>query len=210
VNTTTILIILVFLAVCASAAVQFATYRALMSIINERKADLEEFQRGLEDGQITEVQSAVVESDVEETQQLKIVGQHPRPPFPAPMVGGETVKQWMIHLYNNDNIWSMFTDSFYIRVTSNPLVKPLFAGKDLADIKRKFLATLLIMCDKGVSEAAAATLIKMHEHLNMSEGAYNAVMTSLEDTLVQYRVPEETIAQFVPMIDYFRDEMVAA
>ena len=66
------------------------------------------------------------------------------------------------------------------------------------------------MCDKGVDEHAAATLIDKHLHLNMSEAAYDATMNALEETLVQYRVPEETIGQFVPMIDYFRDEMVAA
>lgn len=201
-STTTILVILVFLVVCASCALQFATYQALRSLIAGR----EEPQPAEPD----EKYSPAIEDLDQPTEALKIVGNHPRPPFPAPMVNGETAKQWMIHLYNNDNIWAMFTDSFYVRLHSRPLVWRLFEGKDLNDIKRKFLATLLIMCDKGVNERAAATLVELHMHLNMSVKVYDSVMEALEETLVQYRVPQETISQFVPMIDYFRDEMTVA
>jgi len=218
VSTTTILVVLVLLVVCGSAALQFYTYRALTLIIGERKREREAFERAVASGKPVELPVMSVSrgqgptvSDVEETQKLKVVSPlAPRPPFPAPMVGDLTVKQWMIHAYLNDNIWARFVDSFYVRASSSPFVAPLFADKDMADIKRKFLATLLIMCDKGVDEHAAATLIDKHLHLNMSEAAYDATMNALEETLVQYRVPEETIGQFVPMIDYFRDEMVAA
>ena len=139
---------------------------------------------------------------------IKPVPIRPRPPFGPPMVGEETLKSWLIHLYNNDGVWSRFVEDFYVRAMTNHLVRPYFEGKDTQEIQKKFLATLLILTDKGVSEAAAATLVQRHMHLGITEAAYDATMEALEVTLEAYRVPEATIRQFLPMIDFFRDEMV--
>ena len=132
------------------------------------------------------------------------------PPFPAPTVNGDTLKNWMIHRYNRDNVWSDVVDAFYVRAASNHKVRPYFEGRNLADIKKKFLATLLILTDKGVSEPAAAALVKRHDRLNITEEAYDATLEALEITLEQYGVPERTLEQMVPMIDYFRETMVTA
>ena len=130
------------------------------------------------------------------------------PPFPAPTVGDDTLKQWLIHRYRRDNVWNEVVDDFYVRAASNHTVRPYFAGRDLAEIKKKFLATLLILTDKGVSEPAAAALVKKHVNLDITEDAYDATMEALEVVLERYGVPESTLEQMVPMINYFRETMV--
>ena len=71
---------------------------------------------------------------------IKPVPIRPRPPFGPPMVGEETLKSWLIHLYNNDGVWSRFVEDFYVRAMTNHLVRPYFEGKDTQEIQKKFLA----------------------------------------------------------------------
>lgn len=201
---------------CVSCAVSVALWRRFDELRREPKEAVSPTAESFHEavmaggGRLVEVQSAqVTPREAPEdppTQQLSVI--RTEPPFPPPMVGDETLKQWMVHSYSQDGIFARFVDAFYIRAASSHYVRPLFEGKDLNDIKKKFLATLLILLDKGVDERAAATLIKVHLPLNMTVEAYDATMAALETTLVEYRVPEDTIAQMVPMINYFRDEMV--
>lgn len=130
------------------------------------------------------------------------------PPFPAPMVGPDTLKQWLVHRYNRDNVWSSVVDDFYVRAASHHKVRPYFEGRDLDTIKKKFLATILIVTDKGVSEPAAAALVKRHAHLGITGEAYDATIEALVITLDSYGVRDETISQMVPMLRYFRETMV--
>jgi len=130
------------------------------------------------------------------------------PPFAAPTVGNVTLKEWLIHRTQRDNVWNEFVEDFYAKAASNYRVRPYFIGKPMNEIKRKFLATLLIVTDKGVDERAAKTLVERHAHLGITGEAYDSTMGALEETLEQYQVPENTIAQMVPLINYFGEHMV--
>lgn len=145
-----------------------------------------------------------------QTEVVSLMGDVLLPPFGPPMVGEYTLKMWLIHRHNRDGIWGSVVDDFYVKAGTNHIVRPYFEGKDLDAIKRKFLATLLILTDKGVSEPAAHALTKRHAHLGITQDVYDAVMDALVATLKSYDVKDETIAQLAPVVMYFRETMVTA
>lgn len=135
--------------------------------------------------------------------------------FKPPMIDGMTMRDWLRYHWasavrNGDEIWSRVVDEFYLRASQHPLVAPYFVGKDVAEIKKKFLATLLIVTHSGVTDVAAERLIELHKHLGITGDAYDATMNVLTDVLHDYGIPQTGTAQLIPMLKELRTGLVTA
>lgn len=148
------------------------------------------------------------------TQQIPVIRQQSnRVLFPPAMVGEMTLRDWLRYhwqakVWNQGDVWAHFVDHFYEDAAYNPHVSPFFQGHDLYEIKRKFLATLLIITHSGVTEAAATTLIERHKHLGITARAYDETIAALVRTMKKYQVPPTVVPQMQPMVHALREGLV--
>ena len=133
--------------------------------------------------------------------------------FKPPMLDGMTMRDWLRYHWrsvtlNEGDVWVRVVDHFYDRAADHPLVAPYFVDKNVGEIKKKFLATLLIVTHSGVTDVAAERLIEVHRGLGITGRAYDATVNALTDTLKEYGIPESATAQMIPMLKALRDGMV--
>jgi truncated hemoglobin YjbI len=135
--------------------------------------------------------------------------------FDPPMLDGMTMRDWLRYhwasqIWNDGDIWEKVVDDFYDDAASNPIILQYFDPETLPNVKRKFLATLLIVTHSGVNVASADTLVKRHAHLGITGEAYDATMAALVRTLYRYKVPESGVRQMMPMLMELRKGLVTA
>lgn len=135
--------------------------------------------------------------------------------FKPPMLDGMTMRDWLRYHWkslvgNNGDVWTRVVDRFYELAASHPLVAPYFVGKPVAEIKKKFLAILLIVTHSGITDVAAERLIELHRHLGITGEAYDATINALADTLHEFGIPPEGTAQMIPMLKELKKGLVTA
>lgn len=135
--------------------------------------------------------------------------------FEAPQLDGMSLRDWLRYhwasqIRNKGEVWQKVVDEFYLRAIRDPIVSPYFRNKDLDDIKRKFLATLLIVTHSGVTDVAAARLIQKHEHLGIQGLAYDRTIDILVTVLSEYGVPRRALDELGPMVRALREGLVTA
>jgi hypothetical protein len=111
---------------------------------------------------VQEVEAALSKGRIVETRSAKVrpVGiPDPRELlFPPPMVGKDTLKQWLMYRHRDEGVWTKVVSKFYIRALSDYRVLPVFKGYDTNDIQNKFLHTLMIVTDIGVTRGSGESL----------------------------------------------------
>lgn len=135
--------------------------------------------------------------------------------FPAPQLDGMSLRDWLRYhwqsqIRNRGEVWQKIVDEFYHRASEDPMVAPYFNGYDLDDIKRKFLATLLIVTHSGVTDVAAARLIQKHDHLGIEGPAYDRTIQILVSVLADYGVPRRALDELNPMVKALREGLVTS
>ncbi len=100
-------------------------------------------------------------------------------------------------------------DDFYARVLADPRLAPYFVDVDLSRLKahqRAFIAAAVggPAVYKGRDMAAA------HARLDIADAEFDAVVGHLVDTLIELRVPADTIAQIGSSLAPLRAEVVTA
>jgi truncated hemoglobin YjbI len=144
-----------------------------------------------------------------------------RPPFDPPMINGMTLRTWLIWSWETRkpadadpewSVWENVNDDFYSVAASKPAVLAVFEPylDDLPGIKRKFLATFLILTHIGLTQEAADRLVALHAHLRITGDVYDDTMDALLFVLDKYGVPKEGVDQLVPMVNYLGERMVNA
>lgn len=100
-------------------------------------------------------------------------------------------------------------DDFYRRLLDDPSLAPYFAGVDLAHLKshqRAFIAAAL----GGPELYAGRDMAAAHAGLDITDGAFDAVVAHLVQTLTSLGVPDDTIAGIGAALAPLRGDIVTA
>lgn len=129
---------------------------------------------------------------------------------PPPMVGGDTLRDWLIHYRNSPEAWADVTREFYNRAAGAPAVADYFVGVDWPRLQRHFTAALVLLTHSGVTRELPATAARWHSDVRNSDGdpitpdIFDAVIETLVGVLRDYDVPEDTLGQLAVTVAPFR------
>jgi hemoglobin len=129
---------------------------------------------------------------------------------PPPMVGSDTLRDWLIHYRNSPEAWADVTREFYDRAAGAPAVADYFVGVDWPRLKRHFMAALVLLTHTGVTRELPAIAARWHSDVRNSEGdpitpdIFDAVVETLVGVLRDYDVPEDTLGQLGVTVAPFR------
>lgn len=98
-------------------------------------------------------------------------------------------------------------DDFYLRVTHDALVAPLFSRIDLPALRqhqRQFLNTVL----DAPREPTAAYLREGHRDLHITPRQFDTVVGHLRAALQQAEVPAPLIAELMLTVEQYADDII--
>ncbi|WP_422769874.1 group I truncated hemoglobin [Plantactinospora sp. WMMC1484] len=99
-------------------------------------------------------------------------------------------------------------DGFYARVLADPELAPFFVGVELDRLKahqRAFIAAAL----GGPQIYAGRDMTAAHAGLNVTDGAFDAVVAHLASTLAELGVSGEDIAEIAATLAPLRPQIVS-
>lgn len=134
---------------------------------------------------------------------------------PPPLVGRDTLRDWLIHTHQKSNVWSEVVTEFYDRAASVPFVWDYFGSvTDRARLERHFLAMLVVLTHTGVTERMVKSLADNHAGVRNSHGqpitpeVWSAVVSTLVEVLWSKGVPERTLTQLGVTVTPLREALV--
>ena len=98
-------------------------------------------------------------------------------------------------------------DNFYLRVTTDALVAPVFARVDLAALRRhqqEFLNTVI----DAPPEPTAAYLREAHQDLQITPRQFGALVQHLQAALREAGVPEAVMTELVETVERYADDVI--
>jgi hemoglobin len=137
----------------------------------------------------------------------------PRPSdllVPPPMVGPDTLRDWLIHYRQDREAWTEVVEAFYTRAAQDPEIADYFVGVDWPRLQRHFTAALVLLTHTGVTRDLPATAARWHSDVCNSDGdpitpdIFDAVIETLVGVLRDYDVPEDTLGQLAVTVAPFR------
>jgi truncated hemoglobin YjbI len=129
---------------------------------------------------------------------------------PAPRIGGVTLRDWLIHHCHRDNVWQDVVTEFYTAAAADPEIAEYFAHIDSMErLQRKFLATLLILTNAGLTVGGLDAMRNRHAGLNITGDVYDRTILVLAEVLESKGVPGAAIEQLLPAVDLLRGAIVA-
>jgi hemoglobin len=137
----------------------------------------------------------------------------PRPSdllVPPPMVGPDTLRDWLIHYRQDREAWTEVVEAFYTRAAQDPEIADYFGGVDWPELKSHFLAALLLVTHSGVTRALPAAMAARHAGVRNSTGdpitpvIFDRTIGVLVDVLREREVPADTLAQLGRAVGPFR------
>lgn len=146
----------------------------------------------------------------EPSQRTEVRTGRPDPLAPPPMVGRDTLRDWLIHYRKDGNVWSDVVAEFYNRAAQDPAVADYFGGVDWDHLKKHFMAALVLIAHSGVSHDLPATAARWHADVRNSKGdpitpaIFDATIGVLVGVLRDYDVPEATLEQLGVTVAPFR------
>jgi hemoglobin len=129
---------------------------------------------------------------------------------PPPMVGGDTLRDWLIHYRQTPEAWMDVVQEFYDRAAQDEEIADYFVGVDWPELKRHFMAALVLVTHSGVTRALPATMAARHAGVRNSAGdpitpaIFDRTIGILAGVLADYDVPAATLDQLGPVIAPFR------
>jgi len=106
-----------------------------------------------------------------------------------------------------DAVLASVVDDFYLRVTHDALVAPLFSRIDLPALRqhqRQFLNTVL----DAPREPTAAYLREGHRDLHITPRQFDTVVGHLRAALQQAEVPAPLIAELMLTVEQYADDII--
>jgi len=131
-----------------------------------------------------------------------------------PMVGNDTLRDWLIHYRQTPETWAEVVAEFYSRAAGVPEVADYFVGVDWPRLKNHFMATLVIITHTGVIRAMPARMSTLHRDVRNSEGQpitepiFDAVIGTLVDVLRDFGAPQSALDQLGATVAPFRAALV--
>lgn len=159
---------------------------------------------------VAAIQAAMTEPATEPTPNANMRNPATELLVPPPMIGGDTLRDWLIHYRKAPEAWTDVTREFYRRAAGVPEVADYFTGVDWPALQRHFTAALILITHTGVSRDLPATAARWHYDVRNSANdpitpeVYDAVIQTLVDVLRDFDVPEDALAQLGRTVAPFR------
>jgi len=102
---------------------------------------------------------------------------------------------------------SAIVDNFYLRVTSDALIAPVFARVDLLALRQhqqQFLNTVI----EAPSEPTATYLREAHQNLQITPRQFGALLLHLQAALREAEVPDAVIAELIETVEQYADDVI--
>lgn len=99
-------------------------------------------------------------------------------------------------------------DEFYERLTADPDLIPYFAGADMPVLRRHQVA-MLSAATGGPNQYTGRDMATAHAGLNISGKHFDRVVAHLVDTLADFSVDQDTIAQVGAVLAPLRPVIVS-
>jgi len=139
-----------------------------------------------------------------------------------PMIDGETLFAYLKHHapqpsglgWDAENMGALatVTEALYNGCLRDPLVRGVFDGYDLDELRRHFVRALMVLAKDGLDVTTADALGRAHAHLNIRPEQFDAVTGHLVQALkaaLQPRVFESVVHQLSPAVAALRVRIVA-
>jgi hypothetical protein len=133
-----------------------------------------------------------------------------------PMVGQDTLRDWLIHYRKDGDVWSDVVREFYRRAAGAPTVADYFGGHVTTDgeidpaLQRHFTAALVLITHTGVTRGLPAIAAGWHNGVRNSAGdpitpeVFDAVTATLVGVLRDFDVPDAALEQLGATVAPFR------
>ena len=104
-------------------------------------------------------------------------------------------------------VLTSIVDDFYLRVTNDALVAPVFSRVDLPALRqhqRQFLNTVL----DAAQEPTGAYLRAAHRDLHITPRQFATVTRHLRAALLASEVPDPVIAELMQTVEHYADDII--
>jgi hemoglobin len=105
------------------------------------------------------------------------------------------------------DVIGMVVDEFYGRVLADDILSPLFAGKDLPELKRhqtRFISYAL----GGPNQYTGLSMRKAHAGLGITAVEFTAVAGHLRSSLETFAVPDGTIDEIITHVASLQGDVI--
>jgi hemoglobin len=102
---------------------------------------------------------------------------------------------------------SAIVDNFYLRVTGDALVAPVFARVDLPALRlhqQQFLNTVI----DAPTEPTAAHLRTAHQELQITPRQFAALVQHLQAALREAGVPDAVMTELIQTVEQYADDVI--
>lgn len=112
-----------------------------------------------------------------------------------------TLAEWLRRETGRDGVWTDVVAEFYSRAAAAPAVAGYFAGVDLAQLQRHFLAALVMVTGRGMTVGTVRRMGAAHADVRDPGGravtgeVWAAVLGTLVGVLAEHGVPATTLGQ---------------
>jgi truncated hemoglobin YjbI len=129
----------------------------------------------------------------------------------APRIGGDTLRDWLIHRYNRDGIWAEVVTKFFKAAEADNEIFAYFEHvDDMDEFQRHFLHTLLILTHTGLTVGALDAMEKRHAGLGITGPVFDRTVLALAGVLDAVGVPDSAVQQLLPAVSELRGVIVTA
>lgn len=110
--------------------------------------------------------------------------------------------------YGGLPFWSYFIDYFYEKVTRDPMLRSVFAGRDMRCIKEMQLSllALTLTCGNYTDEGVRMA----HERLGVLETSFQRFMTLYQKALEDMGVEKEDITFMLNILEAYRGQVISS
>lgn len=130
---------------------------------------------------------------------------------PAPRIGDVTLRDWLIHRYNRDNVWREVVAEFYTAAAADPEIAAKFAHlgeAGMARLQKHFLSALLVLTHTGLTVGALNAMRTKHARLDITAPVFDRTILALAGVLESKGVPGPAVEQLLPAVDLLRGAIV--
>jgi len=143
------------------------------------------------------------------------------PPIVDTIYGQKTLGEYLKHHPGRDGVWHGIVAEFYARAAGNPRIAPYFAGVDIDELQRHFLAAVMLVTGEGVRVGTVRSMENRHAKVRNPSGepitfeVYDMTVGIFADVLSEelrrdHIDPGPVIYQLIATIAPLRDAIATA
>jgi truncated hemoglobin YjbI len=127
---------------------------------------------------------------------------------PAPRIGNDTLRDWLIHRYMRDGVWAEVVAKFYDAAAADPEIKAYFKDTDMPRLQAHFCSALCILTHTGLTVGALNAMRAKHARLGITGPVFDRTVLALAGVLDAVGVPDSAVQQLLPAVSELRGVIV--